>query len=203
MTEAPEQSANLAWHHGWWRAAQHIRSPNFGARPAGAVIDLAVLHSISLPPGVYGNGAIEQLFCNVLDWQAHPYFQSLRGTRVSAHFVLTRSGLVQQFVSADARAWHAGRSQFQGRANCNDFSIGIELEGLEGECFAAAQYGSLRRLLLALCTRYPLRFIAGHEHIAPNRKIDPGPGFDWQALQALPLIICRDPNAATAPLGGP
>lgn len=147
-------------------------------------IDLLVVHSISLPPGQYGTGCVQQLFSNQLDWDAHPYFETIRGLEVSAHFFITREGVVWQFVSCDARAWHAGASQWDGRTNCNDFSIGVELEGLEGLAFESAQYRSLGQLCQALAAHYPIAHIAGHEHIAPGRKQDPGPGFDWQRLQA-------------------
>jgi AmpD protein len=167
---------------GWLPCARPIASPNFGPRPPGTVVDLAVVHSISLPPGEYGGDAIERLFTNRLDWDAHPYYQQIRGAQVSAHFVLRRDGELLQFVSCDDRAWHAGVSSWQGRANCNDFSIGIELEGLEGERFEPAQYDALTGLLRSLSYRYPLRGVAGHEHVAPGRKIDPGPGFDWPLL---------------------
>lgn len=173
-----------AWRNGWWQGAVHLPSPNFGPRPADAEVSLVVLHSISLPPGVYGGDAIERLFTNRLDWDAHPYFQSIRGLEVSAHFLVRRDGAVQQFVSCDDRAWHAGRSSWQGRENCNDWSVGIELEGLEGDVFEPAQYQALGSLLSALCKHYPMDQLVGHEHIAPGRKIDPGPGFDWALLQA-------------------
>ena len=175
------------WHGGWLLAprVQHRPSPNFGPRPANACIDLAVLHSISLPPGQYGTGCVAQLFTNQLDWDAHPYFQSIRGMEVSAHFFITREGVIWQFVSADDRAWHAGASAWRGRSNCNDDSIGIELEGLEGDAFAAAQYPALAWLLEQLAAQYPLAHLAGHEHIAPGRKKDPGPGFDWPRLRRL------------------
>lgn len=149
-------------------------------------VDLIVLHSISLPPGHYGGDAIQHFFQNRLDWDADPYFAQIRGLAVSAHFVLRRDGRLLQFVSCDDRAWHAGRSQWRGRENCNDYSIGIELEGLEGEVFADAQYPALLRLLQALARRYPVRELTGHEHVAPGRKHDPGPGFDWARLGALP-----------------
>jgi AmpD protein len=142
-----------------------------------------VLHSISLPPGLYGSDAIERLFTNRLDWDAHPYYAQIRGLQVSSHFVIRRDGELLQFVSCDERAWHAGRSHFQGRDNCNDFSIGVELEGLEGETFEAAQYERLVPLLNAIAAHYPVRHVAGHEHVAPGRKIDPGPGFDWAVLR--------------------
>ncbi|MFW2358197.1 1,6-anhydro-N-acetylmuramyl-L-alanine amidase AmpD, partial [Hydrogenophaga sp.] len=131
------------WVGGWLATARHCPSPNHGPRPAGAQIDLIVLHSISLPPGVYGGPQVEQLFTNTLDWDAHPYFGQIRGMEVSAHFFIRRDGELVQFVDADARAWHAGASCWRGRDNCNDDSIGIELEGLEGEPFEAAQYDTL------------------------------------------------------------
>ena len=143
---------------------------------------LAVLHSISLPPGRYGGDGVERLFTNTLDHAAHPYFEGLRGLRVSAHFFIRRDGRVLQFVSCDARAWHAGASCWAGRDECNDFSVGIEIEGLEGEPFEAAQYLALVRLLRAMARRYPIDAVVGHEHIAPGRKHDPGPGFDWRGL---------------------
>ena len=174
------------WRRGWWTGAQALRSPNHGPRPAAAVVDLVVLHSISLPPGVFGGDQIAQLFTNRLDWSAHPYFETIRGLQVSAHFLVRRDGQVLQFVSTDRRAWHAGASFWRGRPNCNDYSIGIELEGLEGGRFALAQYQALAPLLTALARRHPLQAITGHEHVAPGRKQDPGPGFDWLALQALP-----------------
>lgn len=174
------------WDGGWLRSARALPSPNFGPRPAGACIDLVVVHSISLPPGQYGTGCVQQLFTNRLDWDAHPYFQGIRGIEVSAHFFITRAGEVWQFVSGDERAWHAGRSHWRGRDNCNDDSLGIELEGLEGLHFEPAQYQALQQLCHALAQRYPLAHVAGHEHIAPGRKQDPGPGFDWPWLhQAL------------------
>ncbi len=172
------------WSSGWWRPARRIVSPNFGPRPAGADVSLVVLHSISLPPGVYGGDAIERLFTNRLDWDAHPYFQAIRGLEVSSHFVVRRDGEVLQFVSCDDRAWHAGRSCWRGRDDCNSWSVGVELEGLEGERFEAAQYAALGPLLGALAKAYPLLDVAGHEHVAPGRKADPGPGFDWPRAQA-------------------
>jgi AmpD protein len=184
MTSRPEPAGLAAWNGGWLRAARHCPSPNFGPRPEGTVIDLIVIHSISLPPGVYGGPEVEQLFTNRLDWDAHPYFGEIRGMEVSSHFFVRRDGELVQFVDTDARAWHAGASCWRGRANCNDDSIGIELEGLEGERFEAAQYDTLVRLCNALAQRHPVVHIAGHEHIAPGRKQDPGPGFDWPRLQA-------------------
>ena len=177
---------NLAvthWLDGWWSRAQRIDSPNFGERPSHAQVDLLVIHSISLPPGIYGGTEIEALFTNQLDWDAHPYFSQIRDMQVSSHFVIRRNGDLLQFVSCDKRAWHAGVSHYRGRDNCNDDSIGIELEGLEGELFEKAQYDTLSFLCKQLVSNYPIAHIAGHEDIAPGRKLDPGAGFDWQLLQ--------------------
>jgi AmpD protein len=174
---------NTAWHQGRYRFAKWLASPNFGPRPEQAQIDLIVLHSISLPPGIYGGDYVQDLFTNQLDWNAHPYFQQIEGLEVSAHFYIRRNGEVWQFVSCDDRAWHAGVSRYRGRSNCNDDSIGIELEGLEGDRFEVAQYEALAALCPALHQRYPITHIAGHEHIAPGRKADPGPGLDWNLLQ--------------------
>jgi len=171
------------WQAGWYRFAKALPSPNFGERPEGAQVDLIVLHSISLPPGRYGGDEVQRLFTNRLDWDAHPYFQQIRGTEVSSHFYVRRDGELWQFVSCDARAWHAGASTWRGRTNCNDDSIGIELEGLEGEHFEDAQYETLAKLCPAIAQCYAIGFIAGHEHVAPGRKIDPGPGFSWPRLQ--------------------
>ena len=173
------------WDGGWHRACRKLVSPNQGPRPAdaSASVDLIVVHSISLPPGEYGTGAVQQLFTNTLDWDAHPYFQSIRGLAVSAHFFIERTGALWQFVDCDLRAWHAGASAYRGRTQCNDDSIGIELEGLEGHGFAHAQYEALAQLCRDIAARYPIEYIAGHEHIAPGRKHDPGPGFDWQRMQ--------------------
>jgi AmpD protein len=181
-TESSEQGHE--WADGWWAQARPIPSPNFGARPEGAVLDLVVLHSISLPPGDYGGDGIERLFTNTLDWDAHPYYAQIRGAEVSAHFVIRRDGECLQFVSVHDRAWHAGRSSWQGRDNCNDYSIGIELEGLEDTPFDPPQYAALLRLLLALGAAWPIRGIVGHEHVAPGRKRDPGSAFDWVGLKA-------------------
>ena len=177
--------ASNDWEDGWYRSARKLTSPNFGPRPPSATVDLIVLHSISLPPGVYGGNEVQALFTNQLDWCAHPYFQSIQGLEVSAHFYIRRNGEVWQFVSCDDRAWHAGASRYRGRENCNDDSIGIELEGMEGGNFEAFQYQALAALCPALCDRYPIAHIAGHEHIAPGRKTDPGKGLDWTLLQKL------------------
>lgn len=176
-----DQFAN-SWDEGWYKPAKHIQSPNFGIRPKQTQPELIVIHSISLPPGEFENGYIRQLFMNKLDWSAHPYFEKIRGMEVSSHFVIDRHGQLTQYVSCDDRAWHAGRSSWQDREECNDWSIGIELEGLEGQHFEKPQYETLIHLINDLCVHYPIQSVAGHEHIAPNRKIDPGPGFDWAYL---------------------
>ena len=170
---------------GWCaRAVQHP-SPNFDARPDGVDISLIVIHNISLPPNQFGGEWITDLFLNRLDPQAHPYFETIHTFEVSAHFLIRRNGEIVQFVSCDARAWHAGQSSFRGQPNCNDYSIGIELEGLEGDRFEPARYAALARLCRALARRYPIDAIVGHEHVAPGRKHDPGPGFDWRHLRTL------------------
>jgi AmpD protein len=171
------------WHDGWYRFSAQLPSPNYGPRPANNHTDLIVLHSISLPPGQYGGDEVQQLFTNQLDWQAHPYFESIRGLTVSSHFYIRRGGELWQFVSCDDRAWHAGTSSYRGRTNCNDDSIGIELEGLEGSLFEPAQYATLATLCASILQHYPISYLAGHQHIAPGRKADPGAGFDWLQLQ--------------------
>ena len=171
------------WSNGWYRFAQHSPSPNFEPRPQDTRTDLVVLHSISLPPGQFHGDAIQQFFTNTLNHDSHPYFEQLRGVKVSAHFLIRRGGELIQFVSCDQRAWHAGVSSHHGRTDCNDFSIGIELEGLEGEGFSAFQYESLISLLPMILNHYPISSLAGHEHIAPERKKDPGIGFQWRYLQ--------------------
>jgi AmpD protein len=176
--------ASPEWDAGWWRRARRVPSPNFGPRPAGAQVDLVVLHSISLPPGQYGGDAIERLFTNRLDGSAHPYFETIRGLEVSAHFLVRRDGEVLQFVSVGDRAWHAGTSCWDGRDDCNSWSIGIELEGLEGDTFEAAQIDALVALLHSIDNVRSVRHVVGHEHVAPGRKQDPGAGFDWQDLAA-------------------
>ncbi|EGJ10993.1 1,6-anhydro-N-acetylmuramyl-L-alanine amidase AmpD [Rubrivivax benzoatilyticus] len=188
------------WRDGWYAGARVVPSPNFGPRPPGTAVSLVVLHSISLPPGEYGGDAIERLFTNTLDCDAHPYYDRLRGLQVSAHFVIRRGGGLLQFVSCDDRAWHAGRSVWRGRENCNDWSIGIELEGLEGQPFETAQYARLARLLPALARAYPLAELTGHEHVAPGRKHDPGAGFDWPRLAR--LLAVRAPALRVAPAVG-
>ncbi len=161
---------------------------------------MIVVHSISLPPGVYGGDAVQALFTNQLDPSAHPFFEALRGLKVSAHFFVRRDGRVVQFVSCDQRAWHAGVSQWRGRSGCNDFSVGIELEGLEGGAFEAEQYASLAKLCRALKRAYPIEVIVGHEHVAPGRKNDPGTGFDWPQLKTqsrLPWALFGVPHSGS------
>lgn len=164
---------------GWCSGVLRMPSPNFDARAAGTDISLLVIHNISLPPGQFGGPFIADLFGNRLDCDAHPYFDQLRALRVSSHFLIRRDGEVMQFVSANDRAWHAGASTFCGHERCNDFSIGIELEGTDFEPFESPQYEALAELTHALRCRYPLTAVAGHEHIAPGRKTDPGPFFNW------------------------
>lgn len=184
------------WRAGWWSGARRCASPNHGPRPGDAKAELLVIHSISLPPGQYGGDEVERLFTNRLDWDAHPYFATIRGLRVSAHFLVRRDGRLVQFVSCDQRAWHAGVSHWRGRDSVNDFSIGVELEGLEGERFEDAQYEALVALSRALARRYPIAAVAGHEHIAPGRKKDPGPGFGWERLREAFTALGWDVPAA-------
>jgi AmpD protein len=172
------------WNEGWWCDAVRRPSPNANARPERAAIELVVLHSISLPAGAFGGHEVERLFLNTLDCAAHPAFESLRGLKVSAHFFIRRDGRTIQFVPVHGRAWHAGVSRWWGREACNDFSVGIELEGLEGGMFEPAQMRRLVGLLRDLIACWPIREIVGHEHVAPGRKHDPGSGFDWAALAA-------------------
>jgi len=170
---------------GWVQPLRRMASPNFDARPPATPISLVVIHNISLPPGVYGGGHVERLFTNALAAGVDPFIDRIRGARVSAHFFVDRAGACTQFVSCMDRAWHAGASAFRGRAGCNDYSLGIELEGSDFEPYADAQYELLDALLPALAAAYPLEAVVGHSDIAPGRKTDPGPFFDWQRL-ALP-----------------
>ena len=164
---------------GWLSGVRRVASPNHDARPPETPIELLVIHSISLPPNEYGGDAIERFFTNVLDHSEHPYFEQLKGVRVSSHFLVRRDGQVIQFVACNKRAWHAGVSTWRGRTCCNDFSIGIELEGSDFEPFTERQYVALARLTRRLKRAYPIRDITGHSDIAPDRKTDPGPHFDW------------------------
>ncbi|MES2880185.1 MAG: 1,6-anhydro-N-acetylmuramyl-L-alanine amidase AmpD [Pseudomonadota bacterium] len=192
----PDPPENTAlWIDGWYRFSSRLVSPNYGPRPPGATVDLIVLHSISLPPGQYGGDEVQQLFTNQLDWNQHPYFKSIEGMEVSSHFYIRRNGDLWQFVSVNDRAWHAGASCYRGRNNCNDDSIGIELEGIEGGLFEDSQYETLTGLCAALLQHDPIAHIAGHEHVAPGRKTDPGSGFKWPLLhQALGLTTGYFPD---------
>ncbi len=170
---------------GWISGVRRISSPNCDRRPPGTAIDLLVIHNISLPPSQFGGKAIAQLFTNTLDTSEHPFYAQLKGLRVSAHFLIRRDGEIIQFVPCRARAWHAGVSSWRGRERCNDFSIGIELEGDDYQPFADTQYASLAQLTRRLCRAYPINSIAGHSDIAPQRKTDPGPYFDWKRYLSL------------------
>lgn len=175
--------------NGWCREAQRLPSPNQDARPQGMPADLVVVHNISLPPGEYGGAYIADLFLNRLDFDAHPYFDQLRSLRVSAHFLIRRNGELTQFVSAHDRAWHAGASDFCGRTQCNDFSIGIEMEGADHEPFTDIQYSVLAELTASLCRCYPISAVTGHQQIAPARKTDPGPYFDWPRYEKAVMAL--------------
>lgn len=170
---------------GWLSAARRLPSPNCDARPDGTAIELIVIHNISLPPGVFDGNAVIDLFTNQLDWDAHPYYQEIRGLKVSAHFFIRRDGTLIQFVPCSLRAWHAGVSSWQARDCCNDFSIGIELEGTDELPFTEAQYASLIPLLQSLKQAYPIRAVMGHSDIAPGRKTDPGVCFEWERVRGL------------------
>ncbi len=170
---------------GMVRPAIQVPSPNCDDRPPGVEITLLVVHNISLPPGRFGGTAIAELFTNRLDPAAHPYFATIRDLRVSAHFVIGRDGALTQFVSCARRAWHAGVSSWRGRSQCNDFSIGVELEGTDELAYEAIQYRVLARLARGLRRRYPIGDFAGHQDIAPGRKTDPGPAFDWARFRRL------------------
>lgn len=167
---------------GWLPDARRLPSPNCDTRPGNVAIELIVIHNISLPPGVFDGDAVIELFTNRLDWDAHPYYQGIRGLRVSAHFFIRRDGTLIQFVPCSLRAWHAGASSWQARDGCNDFSIGIELEGTDDLPFTEVQYATLTPLLQQLKQAYPIRDVVGHSDIAPGRKTDPGPHFAWQRL---------------------
>ncbi|MDA1074640.1 MAG: 1,6-anhydro-N-acetylmuramyl-L-alanine amidase AmpD [Proteobacteria bacterium] len=169
----------------WLARVRRVGSPNFDARPAWASISLIVIHNISLPAGQFGTGYIERLFCNSLDVLAHPSFSDLAGLRVSSHVLINRRGRITQFVPFDQRAWHAGVSTYQGMRGCNSCAVGIELEGTDTRAYTSAQYRTLSRLCRALLEHYPglsNERIVGHQEIAPDRKTDPGPAFDWQRL---------------------
>ena len=186
-------------HTGLLAEARQLSSPNCDDRPPATVIDLIVIHGISLPPGEFGGPWIDALFCNALDPKAHPFFLSIQGIKVSAHVLIRRDGEVVQYVPFDRRAWHAGISCFQDRERCNDFSIGIELEGTDHAPYTDDQYCQLAMLIRSLCQIYPgitSDRITGHADIAPGRKTDPGPAFDWRRLHAL---LSRPLTSSAAP----
>lgn len=178
--QAARKNRLVIGRDGWLIGAPRIASPNFDARPQGTVMDLVVIHNISLPPGEFGGPGVVELFTNRLDADAHPFYATIHQLAVSSHFLIRRDGDLIQFVSCDDRAWHAGASIWEGRERCNDFSIGVELEGTDDVPFEAAQYDRLAALTQAIRGRYPIRGIMGHSDIAPGRKTDPGPHFDWR-----------------------
>lgn len=182
------------WQQGWWQPARRTDSPNFSPRPDNETVSLVVVHNISLPPFEYGNGAVEQLFTNSINPNAHPFFSVIHRLRVSSHFFISRTGETVQFVSCDDMAYHAGVSSFRGREKCNTFSIGIEMEGCDFEPFTEAQYQSLNRLLQALRDRYPIEAVTGHQDIAPDRKSDPGHFFNWSKIHESGINIVRTEN---------
>ncbi|MBI4006632.1 MAG: 1,6-anhydro-N-acetylmuramyl-L-alanine amidase AmpD [Gammaproteobacteria bacterium] len=172
----------------WLEGVRRVISPNQDERPADTEIELIVIHGISLPPGEFGGGYIDQLFTNTLSPDIHPYFSEIAGLRVASHLVINREGEITQYVPFNRRAWHAGVSEFMGRKQCNDFSIGVELEGCDDRPYTEVQYDSLARLTLILRRHWPAignDHIVGHCHIAPKRKTDPGPSFDWPYYFAL------------------
>ena len=194
-TEAMQPGYFMVDEFGWCSGTRRVPSPNCDARALGSAVDLLIIHNISLPPGKFGGPYIEDLFCNRLDYDADPYFEQLRALRVSAHFLVRRDGNVLQFVPTIARAWHAGASQFGERERCNDFSIGIELEGTDDMPFEGAQYTTLAVLTLSLMRRHALTDVTGHEHVAPGRKTDPGQFFDWARYRGLlhAHAVCGSP----------
>ncbi len=172
--------------------AVYLPSPHYNSRPPAMAIDMVVIHGISLPPAAFGTGAIERFFCGKLDPTEHPYYETIQSLRVSAHLLISRAGVVTQFVPFHLRAWHAGESQFQGRTGCNDFSIGIELEGTDELPYEPIQYETLAAVLQSLYAAYPAitrERVVGHSEVAPGRKTDPGASFDWAALDCL-LAAC-------------
>jgi AmpD protein len=176
------------------KGARFVPSPNCDERPAGCAVDLLVIHHISLPPGEFGGGGVVELFTNRLDPAAHPYYATIAGAKVSAHFLVRRDGELIQFVACGRRAWHAGESSWKGRVRCNDFSVGVELEGTGEVPYTDAQYARLAVLARALAARYPITDIAGHSDIAPGRKSDPGTSFDWPRFRSLLDVRRRRPK---------
>lgn len=181
---------------GWLAGARRVRSPNADQRPPGSEISLIVVHGISLPPGQFGGDAILRLFQNRLDPAGHPAYASIAGLRVSAHFLIRRDGALVQFVPCTLRAWHAGASRWRGRERCNDFSIGIELEGTDLRPYTGRQYRRLAALVRRIRNRWPAADLAGHSDIAPGRKTDPGPAFDWERFRGMLDAGLRPPKAA-------
>lgn len=171
--------------NGWVAGAERQPSPNFDARPDGAQVRLVVIHAISLPPGEFGGCFVTDFFLNRLACDAHPYFESVAHLKVSAHFLIRRDGSLVQYVSCSDRAWHAGVSSWNGVPRCNDFSVGIELEGCDDQPFEEPQYKTLRSLIRLMQRAFPVDAIVGHSDIAPGRKTDPGPCFDWKRLRDL------------------
>ena len=182
--------------------ATQVASPNRNERPPGTVISLIVVHGISLPPGKFGGDGVARLFTNTLDPQSDPYYPGIAHLRVSSHFFIRRAGTLVQFVPCGLRAWHAGVSSWRGRASCNDYSIGIELEGTDDLAYSAAQYRMLARVARALRGRYPIRDMVGHSDIAPGRKTDPGAAFDWQRMGTLLGVPATDGAAGIVPNRG-
>ena len=182
-----QQAASFQVIDGQLIGARQIASPNYNQRPEQTEIQLLVVHNISLPPSQFGGGYIEQFFQNQLDWSVHPYFQTIEGMQVSTHLLILRTGEVLQFVNFNDRAWHAGRSTYLAKKECNDYSIGIELEGSDDTPFEEVQYTVLAEVIGVLQAAYPkiLQHLAGHSDIAPGRKTDPGPFFDWAKIRAL------------------
>jgi AmpD protein len=183
--------------NGWLEGVACLPTPNVDDRPPGERVALVVIHNVSLPPGEYGLRNVHALFTNCLDPRAHPFFADVAGARVSAHLLIERDGTITQFASFDRRAWHAGASEFEGRPRCNDFSVGIELEGSDFDAFTDAQYAALNEALAAVLASYPVHAVCGHGDIAGGRKTDPGPFFDWARL-ALPDTVSLPSARATA-----
>lgn len=186
-------SSSWMIEHGWLRDVRALASPNHDARPAGVAVDMLVVHGITLPPGQFGHGQVDRLFTNTLDETRHPFYADIAALRVSAHLLIERHGRVTQYVSFDDRAWHAGVSQWQGRERVNDFAVGVELEGTDDCLYAPAQYRALAGIAAALMQHYPLmsrQRIVGHSDIAPGRKTDPGPAFDWALFDQQLEAVC-------------
>jgi len=184
---------------GLLRGARQVASPNYDARPPGVEADLIVVHGISLPPGDFGGPWIERLFTNSLPLEVHPYFAEIGALRVSSHVCVARDGGLTQFVRFTDRAWHAGQSSYDGRDACNDFSIGLELEGIDTVPYESAQYQALAEIVAALCQAYPRlspERLVGHSDIAPGRKTDPGPAFDWPRARRCIAAACAKPRRA-------